>query len=121
MESFHDACERFKDILRKCPDHGITIAQQVQYFYASLTPFYHSNVDSSSIIKNKSIEEAYDLFEVMSKQCAMWPDRHLQMGASEAYSLVLEKIYSLARKVKRAFYIYLYFPLRTHGTISSSC
>lgn len=64
-------------------------------------------MDSSSngSIQNKSIQEAYDLCEIMSKQSAMWPNTQLQMGASgarenEAYSLVLAKIDSLARKVE---------------------
>ncbi|XP_022867325.1 uncharacterized protein LOC111387038 [Olea europaea var. sylvestris] len=106
-ETFHEAWERFKDMLRKCPNNGITLAQQVQYFYAGLTPSHRSNVDSSSngSIQNKSIREAYELFEVMSEQSAMWPDRRAKVGVSgaresEAYSLMLSKIDFLARKVK---------------------
>lgn len=106
-ETFHEAWERFKDMLRKCPNNGITLAQQVQYFYAGLTPPHRSNVDSSSngSVQNKSIREAYELFEVMSEQSAMWPDRRAKVGVSgaresEAYSLMLSKIDSLARKVE---------------------
>ncbi|XP_022855443.1 uncharacterized protein LOC111376700 [Olea europaea var. sylvestris] len=82
FESFHKAWESFKDMLPKCPNHGITMGQQVNYFYAGLTPSCRSNVDSSSngSIKKKSIREAYDLFEVMSEQSAMWSDRGPQTG-----------------------------------------
>lgn len=90
-------------MLRRCPNHGITIVQQVEYFYAGLTPSHRSNVDSSSYrsIQNKSIREAYELFEVMSEQSTIWSDRRVKMGVSraresEAYSLVLSKIDSLA-------------------------
>ncbi|XP_022897634.1 uncharacterized protein LOC111411325 [Olea europaea var. sylvestris] len=106
-ETFHEAWERFKDMLRKCPNNGITLPQQVQYFYAGLTPSHRSNVDSLSngSIQNKSIREAYELFEVMSEQSAMWPDRRAKVGVSgaresEAFSLMLSKIDFLARKVE---------------------
>ncbi|XP_022883489.1 uncharacterized protein LOC111400305 [Olea europaea var. sylvestris] len=107
FESFHETWERFKDMFQKYPNQGITMGQQVNYFYAGLTPSCRSNVDSSSngSIKKKSIRETYDLFEVMSEQSAKWPERGLQRGVggvrdAEAFSMVLAKIDSLAKNVE---------------------
>nr|GFB90199.1 reverse transcriptase domain-containing protein [Tanacetum cinerariifolium] len=37
-ESFHEAWERYKDILRACPHHGFTELHQLDTFYNALNP-----------------------------------------------------------------------------------
>lgn len=45
-ESYRKAWNGFKELIRKCPHHGITIDNQVQYFYIELSPLSKSHVDS---------------------------------------------------------------------------
>nr|GEW51708.1 reverse transcriptase domain-containing protein [Tanacetum cinerariifolium] len=37
-ESFHEAWERYKDLLRACPHHGFTKLHQLDTFYNALSP-----------------------------------------------------------------------------------
>ena len=37
MESLYEAYERFKDLLRKCPHHGLSDQQKIRTFYNGLT------------------------------------------------------------------------------------
>ncbi|XP_022878730.1 uncharacterized protein LOC111396550 [Olea europaea var. sylvestris] len=67
-ESYHKAWNRFKELMRKCPNHGITIGNQVHYFYTGLSPLSKSQVDSSvggSII-GKSVQQCTDLVELIA-------------------------------------------------------
>ncbi|KAL6573188.1 hypothetical protein OROMI_012804 [Orobanche minor] len=106
-ESFNEAWERYKDMLRKCPNHGFNLGAQVNFFYSGLTPSCRANTDSSSndSLGNKTMREAYNLFEVISEQSARWPDRNVQKkpnGVLEVddYSLMLSKIEALSKKVE---------------------
>ncbi|XP_022860103.1 uncharacterized protein LOC111380701 [Olea europaea var. sylvestris] len=67
-ENYHEAWNRFKELMRKCPNHGITIGNQVQYFYTRLLLLSKSQMDSSvggSII-GKSVQQCMDLFELIA-------------------------------------------------------
>ncbi|RVW83117.1 hypothetical protein CK203_040734 [Vitis vinifera] len=68
QESLYEACERFKDLLRKCPHHGLPVWLQVQTFYNSLHPNTQTMVDAASgrAFINKTPEEGYQLIEVMA-------------------------------------------------------
>nr|GEZ07745.1 hypothetical protein [Tanacetum cinerariifolium] len=67
-ESFHEAWERYKDLLRACPYHGFTELHQLDTFYNALNPADQDSLnaaaggnllekspqDALTIIKNKS-------------------------------------------------------------------
>nr|GEX90066.1 reverse transcriptase domain-containing protein [Tanacetum cinerariifolium] len=67
-ETFNEACERFKDLLRQCPHHGFSKLHQLDTFYNALNPNDQDALDSAagrnfldripreclSIIKSKS-------------------------------------------------------------------
>ncbi|KAL5557920.1 hypothetical protein UlMin_034131 [Ulmus minor] len=59
QESLYEACERFKDLLRKCPHHGLPLWMQVQTFYNGLLSNTQTMVDAASggAFFNKSPEE----------------------------------------------------------------
>ncbi|KAL2525542.1 Uncharacterized protein Adt_10596 [Abeliophyllum distichum] len=59
-ERYHEAWDRFKELLRKCPNHGIKKGLQAQYFYSGLSSQSKSIVDSSAngSIANKNVNEA---------------------------------------------------------------
>ncbi|KAL5543361.1 hypothetical protein UlMin_007145 [Ulmus minor] len=68
QESLYEAWERFKDLLRKCPHHGLPLWIQVQTFYNGLLSNTQTMVDavSGGAFFNKSPEEGYELIEVMA-------------------------------------------------------
>ena len=48
QESLYETWERFKDLLRKCPHHGLPMWMQVQTFYNSLHHNTQTMVDAAS-------------------------------------------------------------------------
>nr|GEY58390.1 DNA-directed DNA polymerase [Tanacetum cinerariifolium] len=47
-ETFNEAWERFKDLLRQCPHHGFSELHQLDTFYNTLTPNDQDAVDSAA-------------------------------------------------------------------------
>ncbi|GJR96965.1 reverse transcriptase domain-containing protein [Tanacetum coccineum] len=47
-ESFSEACDRFKDLLRACPHHGFLELHQVDTFYNSLNSNYQDSLNSAA-------------------------------------------------------------------------
>ncbi|XP_052197380.1 uncharacterized protein LOC127804545 [Diospyros lotus] len=110
-ENFHEAWERFKELLRKCPSHGFPLPAQNHFFYAGLTPHSRSAVDSTAggSIRNKSAGELHDLFETMSEQLVMWPDRSSHKRVAGVHevdinTLMLAKIDALSRQMEALKY-----------------
>ena len=68
-EQIHESWERLKELLRKCPHHGLSKRQVIQAFYEGLTEQYHHMVDASygGNFMSRSEDEAYDFFETLSK------------------------------------------------------
>lgn len=73
-ESYHEAWNRFNELMRKCRNHGITLGNQVQYFYTGLTPFSKSQVDAfaSGSIIGKSLQQTMDLCELIATTHSMF-------------------------------------------------
>ena len=61
QESLYEVWESFKDLLRKCPHHGLPMWMQVQMFYNSLHPNTQTMVDATNEgdFINKTPEEGY--------------------------------------------------------------
>jgi len=68
QESLYEAWERYKDLLRKCPHHGLPLWMQVQTFYNGLLPNTQPMVDAASggAFLAKTPEDGYELMEVMA-------------------------------------------------------
>nr|GFB03480.1 reverse transcriptase domain-containing protein [Tanacetum cinerariifolium] len=47
-ETFNEAWERFKDLLRQCPHHGFSKLHQLDTFYNALTPNDQDALDSAA-------------------------------------------------------------------------
>ncbi|XP_058725983.1 uncharacterized protein LOC131597295 [Vicia villosa] len=64
-ESLFEAWERFKELLRQSPHHGIPICIQLETFYNRLVPSSRNMLDASSggALLSKSYEEGYRLIE----------------------------------------------------------
>ena len=67
-ESLYEAWERFKDLLRLCPHHGLQKWMVVQTFYNGVTQPVWSMIDAAvgGTLISKTEEEAYNLIEEMA-------------------------------------------------------
>ncbi|CAN6455421.1 unnamed protein product [Victoria cruziana] len=68
-ETFHQAWERMKELLRRCAHHQIPRCQILQGFYDGLTEAHRQTIDSScgGSLMLKSEEDAWMLFDTLSK------------------------------------------------------
>ncbi|KAK4280836.1 hypothetical protein QN277_012406 [Acacia crassicarpa] len=66
-ESFCEAWERFKELLRKCPQHELQDYEQARIFYNGLLPSCRMMINAAAggKLKTKTPEEALELFEAM--------------------------------------------------------
>ncbi|KAH9735010.1 hypothetical protein KPL71_017596 [Citrus sinensis] len=64
-ESLYEAWERFKELLRRCPHHGIPCCIQLETFYNGLNPSTRLMVDASAngALLSKSYTESYEILE----------------------------------------------------------
>ncbi|XP_052172112.1 uncharacterized protein LOC127788032 [Diospyros lotus] len=103
-ENFHEAWERFEELLRKCPSHGFPLPAQNHYVYVGLTLYSCSVEDSTTggSIQNKSAGQLHDLFETMSEYFVMWPNKNSHkrvagMHEVDVNTLMLAKIDALSK------------------------
>ncbi|CAN6471871.1 unnamed protein product [Victoria cruziana] len=68
-ESFHQAWERMKDLLRKCPHHQIPRWQVLQGFYDDLMEAHKQVIDSScgGSLMMKSKDDAWVLYDMLAE------------------------------------------------------
>nr|GEY03925.1 reverse transcriptase domain-containing protein [Tanacetum cinerariifolium] len=68
-ETFSEACDRFKDLLRKCPHHGFLELHQIDTFYNALTQFDQDslNVATDGNLLNRTPQDALMIIENKSK------------------------------------------------------
>ncbi|KAL5579184.1 hypothetical protein UlMin_011626 [Ulmus minor] len=89
QESLYEAWERFKDLLRKCPHHGLPLWMQVQTFYNGLLSNTQTMVDAASggAFFNKSPEDGYELLEVMASNNFMKSERNAQKRTAGVHDI----------------------------------
>ena len=71
-ETLSEAWERFKEMLRKCPHHGLPHCIQMETFYNGLNIATKQVVDASAnrAILSKTYKEAYEILErIASNNC----------------------------------------------------
>nr|GEU94415.1 reverse transcriptase domain-containing protein [Tanacetum cinerariifolium] len=61
-ETFNEACERFKDLLRQCPHHAFSELHQLDTFYNALNPNDQDALDSAADFQKK-FEQKQDDFQ----------------------------------------------------------
>nr|GEY42234.1 reverse transcriptase domain-containing protein [Tanacetum cinerariifolium] len=71
-ETFNEAWERFKDLLRQCPHHGFSELHQLDTFYNALNPKDQDALDSTAggNFLDKIPRECLSIIESKSKQIA---------------------------------------------------
>ncbi|KAG9442162.1 hypothetical protein H6P81_018016 [Aristolochia fimbriata] len=60
-EQLYEAWERFKELLRKCPNHGIPLWMQIETFYNGITVSTRNLIDAAAggTVNRKTPNEAY--------------------------------------------------------------
>ncbi|GJW89617.1 hypothetical protein Tco_0167170 [Tanacetum coccineum] len=68
-ESFHEAWDRYKDLLRACPHHGFTELHQLDTFYNALNPADQDSLNSaaSGNLLERSTQDVLTIIENKSK------------------------------------------------------
>jgi len=63
----YESWQRFKDLLRLCPHHGLQWWMLVQSFYNRVTQLVRSTIDATAegTLMNKTKDEAYNLIKEM--------------------------------------------------------
>ncbi|XP_075478916.1 uncharacterized protein LOC142519771 [Primulina tabacum] len=75
FEQLYEAWERYKELLRRCPNHGFEEWVQIELFYNGLNGQTRTTVDAAAggTIFAKSPTQAYDLLEQMTINSYQWP------------------------------------------------
>ncbi|XP_063946058.1 uncharacterized protein LOC135151506 [Daucus carota subsp. sativus] len=81
-ETLCEAWERYKEMLRKCPHHGMPDWMAINCFYNGLGPQSRPMLDAASggALLTKSYEEAYELIEMMAANEYQNPTQRLHQG-----------------------------------------
>ncbi|XP_021743097.1 uncharacterized protein LOC110709193 [Chenopodium quinoa] len=76
-ETLGEAWERFKDLKRKCPHHGLPLWMIIQSFYDGLTPTSTANLDNGAggSLKKLPVQEAENMIEEVARHYAYRYDR----------------------------------------------
>ncbi|XP_041011423.1 uncharacterized protein LOC121255209 [Juglans microcarpa x Juglans regia] len=74
FESLYEACERYKDLIRRCPQHGLPDWLQVHMFYNGLNGQTRTIVDAASgeTLMSKTAEGATYFLEEMASNNYQW-------------------------------------------------
>ncbi|GKC88376.1 reverse transcriptase domain-containing protein, partial [Tanacetum coccineum] len=106
-ESFHEAWDRYKDLLRACPHHGFTELHQLDTFYNALNPADQDSLNSAAggnllerrtqdvltIIENKIQDsQTYSCSKLANKCCDYRHDRYSQATPPLASVKAVEEI-----------------------------
>ncbi|GJS81908.1 reverse transcriptase domain-containing protein [Tanacetum coccineum] len=68
-ETFTEAWERFKDLLRKCPHHGFSPLHQIDFFYNGLSQFDQDSLNTAAggTLMSKNTQEALTIIKNKDK------------------------------------------------------
>ncbi|XP_048421217.1 uncharacterized protein LOC125468803 [Pyrus x bretschneideri] len=73
-EPFYESWERFRDLLLKCPHHGLLEWLQLQNFYQGLSTDNKRMIDAASggALMTKTVDEAFALFNTLAANSQSW-------------------------------------------------
>ncbi|XP_040941654.1 uncharacterized protein [Gossypium hirsutum] len=74
LETLYDVWERYNDLLRRCPHHGLPLCLEVQTFYNGVNPSTRQLIDAATggTLNNETPEEAYEFIEEMPLNNHQW-------------------------------------------------
>ncbi|KAL8531039.1 hypothetical protein ACS0TY_007886 [Phlomoides rotata] len=93
-ESLAEAWERFKDLVRSCPQHGFSRDQRICYFYNGMDHRTRGMVDASAggSLLGRTTEEGVALLEEMAKNGNQWPSerrQHRRVAATQDSDVIV--------------------------------
>ncbi|CAN6678195.1 unnamed protein product [Malus baccata var. baccata] len=106
-EEFHEAWERFKELIRKCPHSGINTTDQMHIFFRGLNMTTKTLVNAScgGTYKDKNAQEACLLFEKMAEDTQQWaveqPQSRSVFEMSNGSPYVSAQIEKMEKKLER--------------------
>ncbi|GKC09942.1 reverse transcriptase domain-containing protein [Tanacetum coccineum] len=103
-ETFTEAWERFKDLLRKCPHHGFSLLHQIDFFYNGLCQADQDSLNSAAggNLMTRNTQEAFTTIENKAKvrTCRNKP----QVSSSGGTSTQIDAITALTKQVEALEY-----------------
>ncbi|KAJ9180939.1 hypothetical protein P3X46_009123 [Hevea brasiliensis] len=108
-ESLYEAWERYKDLQRRCPHHGIPKWMLVQHFYNGVSPAIRSTIDASSggDFMEKSEDEAFSALDKIAYNNYQWSCERNEikkpagMFDLDAMNMINAKFDALTRKMDK--------------------
>ncbi|KAJ9167352.1 hypothetical protein P3X46_022013 [Hevea brasiliensis] len=108
-ESLYEAWERYKDLQRRCPHHGIPKWMLVQHFYNGVSPAIRSTIDASSggDLMEKSEDEAFSALDKIAYNNYQWSCERNEikkpagMFELDAMNMINAKFDALTRKMDK--------------------
>ncbi|XP_060959081.1 uncharacterized protein LOC133030366 [Cannabis sativa] len=100
-ETTSDAWERFKELLRKCPHHGIPHCIQLETFYNCLNAASRMVLDASAngAILSKSYNEAFEILERIASNNYQWSTNRAPTSRKVAGVLEVDALTSLTAQM----------------------
>ncbi|GJX08889.1 reverse transcriptase domain-containing protein [Tanacetum coccineum] len=104
-ESFSEAWERFKEMLRACPHHGFTELTQVDTFYNGLNDNDQDSLNAAAggNLLSKTTREALNIIENKSKNLPKpnipYPSRRDDQKSRDKASNQMEKIFQIFHRL----------------------
>ena len=107
-ESLYEAWERFKDLQRQCPHHGVPKWLLIQTFYQGLTEPMRITIDATAqgSFMSKTPDDAFNLLETMASNNYQWhgdrsgPRKVAGMHEVDNWNLLNAKIDMLTKKLE---------------------
>ncbi|KAH9725431.1 hypothetical protein KPL70_007875 [Citrus sinensis] len=99
--SLYEAWERFKELLRRCPHHGIPCCIQLETFYNGLNPSTRLMVDAlaNGALLSKSYTEAYEILERIANNNYQWPSARQPVAKGSTGVHSIDAITALSAQV----------------------
>ncbi|XP_060973937.1 uncharacterized protein LOC133039131 [Cannabis sativa] len=100
-ETTSDAWERFKELLRKCPHHGIPHCIQLEIFYNGLNAASRMVLDASAngAILSKSYNEAFEILERIASNNYQWSTNRAPTSRKVAGVLEVDALTALTAQM----------------------
>ena len=108
-ESLVEACDRFHELLRKCPHHRLTRWMQVHTFYNGMRNATRTVIDASvgGALMKKTMDQAYEILEYAATNTNQWPRDRITpvkaMGSTdnEVLSNLVTHVVQLTKQLTR--------------------
>ncbi|GKA47178.1 reverse transcriptase domain-containing protein [Tanacetum coccineum] len=103
-ETFTEAWERFKDLLRKCPHHGFSPLHQIDFFYNGLSQSDQDSLNTAAggNLMSKNTQEALTIIENKAKVRTF--RNKPQVSSNDGTSTQIDAIAALTKQVEALRY-----------------